>query len=71
LEELAVLRSFSRLWAPNESSYSKFLFRAAKNWTDKRNMRLASKGEAFQWVASIVLWGHHPRKCGIKFVKSS
>ena len=55
LEELGVLRSFSRPRVSNYNPYSESLFR--------------SKEEAFQWVSSFVDWyNQQHRHSGIKFV---
>jgi putative transposase len=54
LEELGVLRSFSRPRVSNDNPYSESLFRAAKYRPDYPNRPFASKEEACQWVASFV-----------------
>jgi len=69
LEELGVLRSFSRPRVSNDNPYSESLFRPAKYRPDYPRRPFASKEEACQWVASFVDWyNHRHRHSGIKFV---
>jgi len=69
LEELSVLRSFSRPRVSNDSPYSESLFHTAKYRPDYPRRPFASKDEACQWVASFVGWyNHRHRHSGIKFV---
>ena len=69
LEELGVLRSFSRARVSNDNPYSESLFRIAKYRPDYPSRPFASKEEACQWVASFVDWyNHRHRHSGIKFV---
>jgi transposase InsO family protein len=69
LEELGVLRSFSRPRVSNDNPYSESLFRTAKYRPDYPRRPFASKDEACQWVASFVDWyNHRHRHSGIKFV---
>jgi len=69
LEELGVLRSFSRPRVSNDNPYSESLFRTVKYRPDYPNRPFASKAEASEWVAAFVDWynGQH-RHSGIKFV---
>jgi transposase InsO family protein len=59
LEELGVLRSFSRPRVSNDNPYSESLFRTAKYQPDYPRRPFASKDEACQWVASFVDWYNH------------
>ena len=69
LEELGVLRSFSRPRVSNDNLYSESLFRTAKYRPDYPRRPFASKDEACQWVVSFVDWyNHQHRHSGIKFV---
>ena len=69
LEELGVLRFFSRPRVSNDNPYSESLFRTAKYRPDYPRRPFASKEEACQWVASFVDWyNHRHRHSGIKFV---
>ena len=69
LEELGVLRSFSRPWVSNDNPYWKSLFRTAKYRPDYPSRPFASKYEACQWVSSFVDWyNHRHRHSGIKLV---
>jgi putative transposase len=69
LEELGVLRSFSRPRVSNDNPYSKSLFRTAKYRADYPRRPFASAEEACLWVASFVDWYiHRHRHSGIKFV---
>ena len=69
LEELGVLRSFSRPRVSNDNPYSESLFRTAKYRPDYPRRPFGSKDEACQWVASFVDWyNHRHRHSGIKFV---
>ncbi len=69
LEELGVLRSFSRPRVSNDNPYSESLFRTAKYRPDYPRKPFTSKDEACQWVASFVDWyNHRHRHSGIKFV---
>ena len=69
LEELGVLRSFSRARVSNDNPYSESLFRTAKYRPDYPSRPFASKEEACQWVASFVDWyNHRHHHSGIKFV---
>ena len=69
LEELAVLRSFSRPRVSNDNPYSESLFRTAKYRPDYPRRPFASEEGACQWVASFVDWyNHRHRHSGIKFV---
>jgi transposase InsO family protein len=69
MEELGVLRSFSRPRVSNDNPYSEALFRTAKYRPDYPSRPFPSKEEACQWVASFVDWyNHRHRHSGIKFV---
>ena len=69
LEELGVLRSFSRPRVSNDNPYSESLFRTAKYRPDDPRRPFASVEEACLWVASFVDWyNHRHRHSGIKFV---
>ena len=69
LEELGVLRSFSRTRVSNDNPYSVSLFRTVKYRSDYPRKPFASKDQACQWVASFVDWyNHQHRHSGIKFV---
>jgi transposase InsO family protein len=69
LEELGVLRSFSRPRVSNDNPYSESLFRTAKYRPDYPRRPFASVQEACQWVAAFVDWyNHRHRHSGIKFV---
>ena len=69
LEELGVLRSFSRPRVSNDNPYSESLFRTAKYRPDYPSRPFASKAEACEWVAAFVDWyNHRHRHSGIKFV---
>ena len=69
LEELGVLRSFSRPRVSNDNLYSESLFRTAKYQPDYPNRPFASKDEACEWVAAFVDWyNHRHRHSAIKFV---
>jgi transposase InsO family protein len=69
LEELGVLRSFSRPRVSNDNPYSESLFRTAKYRPDYPMRPFASVQEACQWVAAFVDWyNHRHRHSGIKFV---
>jgi hypothetical protein len=68
LEELGVLRSFSRPRVSNDNPYSESLFRTAKYRPDYLRRPFARKEEACQWVASFADWcNHRHRHGGIKF----
>ena len=69
LEELGVLRSFSRPRVSNDNPYSEALFHTAKYRPDYPRRPFASVEEACLWVASFVDWyNHRHRHSGIKFV---
>jgi hypothetical protein len=69
LEELGVLRSFSRPRVSNHNAYSESLFRTVKYRPDYLRRPFASKDEACKWVASFVDWyNHRHRNSGIKFM---
>ena len=69
LEELGVLRSFSRPSVSNDNTYLESLFRTAKYRPDYPSRPFARKEEACQWVTSFVdLYNHRCRHSGINFV---
>ena len=69
LEEMGVLRSFSRPRVSNDNPYSESLFRTVRYWPDHPSRPFASKDEACEWVAAFVDWyNHRHRHSGIKFV---
>ena len=69
LEELGVLRSFSRPRGSNDHPYSESLFRTATYRPDYPRRPFASKDEACKWVASFADWyNQRHRHSGIKFV---
>jgi len=69
LEEMGVLRSFSRPRVSNDNPYSESLFRTLKYRPDYPSRPFASKDEACEWVAAFVDWyNHRHRHSGIKFV---
>ena len=69
LEELGVLRSFSRPRVSNDNPYSESLFRTAKYRPDYPSRPFTSQEVACQWVSSFVDWyNHRHRHSGIKFV---
>ena len=69
LEELGVLRSFSRPRVSNDNPYSESLFRTIKYRPDYPRMPFTSKEQACLWVLDFVEWyNHRHRHSGIKFV---
>ena len=69
LEELGVLRSFSRPRVSNDNPYSESLFRTAEYRHDYPRRPFASVEEACLWVTSFVDWYNHRHGySGIKFV---
>jgi hypothetical protein len=69
LEELGVLRSFSRPRVSNDNPYSESLFHTLKYRPDYPSRPFAGKTEACEWVAAFVEWyNHRHRHSGIKFV---
>jgi transposase InsO family protein len=69
LEELGVLRSFSRPRVSNDNPYSESLFRTIKYRPDYPRWPFRSKDEACLWVAGFVDWyNHQHRHSGIRFV---
>jgi putative transposase len=69
LEEMGVLRSFSRPRVSNDNPYSESLFRTVKYRPDHPNRPFASKDEACKWVAAFVDWyNQRHRHSDIKFV---
>jgi len=69
LEELGVLRSFSRPRVSNDNPYSESLFRTVKYRPGYPSRPFSSKAKACEWVASFVDWyNHQHRHSGIKFV---
>jgi transposase InsO family protein len=69
LEELGVLRSFSRPRVSNDNPYSESLFRTVKYRPDYPNRPFRTREEACLWVAAFVEWyNHQHRHSGIQFV---
>ena len=69
LEELEVLRFFSRPRVSNDNPYSESLFRTVKYRPDHPSRPFASEEEACLCVAAIVGWyNHRHRHSTIKFV---
>ena len=69
LEEMGVLRSFSRPRVSNDNPYSESLFRTVKYRPDYPSRPFASKDEACEWVAAFVDWyNHRHHHSAIKFV---
>jgi transposase InsO family protein len=69
LEELGVLRSFSRPRVSNDNPFSEALFRTAKYRPDYPSRPFASQEEACQWAAAFVDWYvHEHRHSAIRFV---
>jgi hypothetical protein len=69
LEELVVMRSFSRPRVSNDSHFSEALFCTVKYRPDYPNRPFASNEEACEWVRTFVDWyNHQHRHSGIKFV---
>jgi len=67
LEELGVLRSFSRPRVSNDNPYSEALFCIAKYRPDYTSQPFTSKEESCQWVAAFVDWyvyGHRHSAIG-------
>jgi transposase InsO family protein len=68
LEEMGVLRSFSRPRVSNDNPYSESLFRTLKYRPDYQSRPFAIRDEACEWVAAFVDWyNHRHRHSGIKF----
>ena len=71
LEELGVLRWFSRPRVSNDNPYSEPLFKTVKYRIDYSRKPSASKEQACQWVAAFVGWYNHRHfTSGIKFATS-
>ena len=69
LEELGVLRSFSRPRVSNDNPFSESLFRTVKYRPEYPRKPFATRDQACQWVAKFVDWyNHQHRHSGIKFV---
>jgi transposase InsO family protein len=69
LEELGILRSFSRPRVSNDNPYSESLFRTIKYRPDYPSRPFTSKDDACLWIVSFVEWyNHQHRHSGIKFV---
>ena len=72
LEELGVLRSFSRPRVSNDNPYSESLFRTVKYRPDYPRRPFQSLEEACGWVAAFVSWyNDQHRHSGIRFVTPS
>ena len=71
LEELGVLRSFSRPRVSNDNPYSESLFRTIKYRPDYPSKPFTSKEQVCSWVVDFMDWyNHRHRHSGIKFVTS-
>jgi putative transposase len=72
LDELGMLRSFSRTRVSKDKPFSQSLFSTAKCQPADPRKQFTSKDEACQWVVSFVEWhnNHRHRQSGIKFVKT-
>ena len=69
LEELGVLRSFSRPRVSNDNPYSESLFRTVKYRPDYPRRSFRSQAEACAWVVAFVDWyNHRHRHSAIRFV---
>jgi transposase InsO family protein len=69
LEELGVLRSFSRPRVSNDNPYSESLFRTVKYRPDYPRRPFNSVEEACSWACAFVDWyNHQHRHSGIRFV---
>ena len=69
LEELGVLRSFSRPRVSNDNPYSESLFHTVKYRPNYPSRPFGNKEQACQWVSAFVDWyNHQHRHSGIKFV---
>jgi len=69
LEELGVLRSFSRPRVSNDNPFSESLFRTVKYRPEYPDKPFASNAPACQWVGSFADWyNQRHRHSGIKFV---
>ena len=69
LEELGVLRSFSRPRVSNDNPYSESLLRTVKCRPDYPRRPFRSQDDACAWVAAFVDWyNHQHRHSGIRFV---
>ena len=65
LEELEVLRSFSRPRVSNYNPYSEWLLSTVKYRPDYPNRPFSSKEEACKWVSPFADWyNHQHRHCG-------
>ena len=72
LEELGVLRSFSRPRVSNDNPYSESLFHTLKYRPDYPRRPFQSVEEACSWVAAFVSWyNDQHRHSGIRFVTPS
>jgi len=56
LEELGVLRSFSRPSVSNDNTYSESLFGTMKYRRDYPRQAFTSTGQACTWMALFVCW---------------
>jgi transposase InsO family protein len=69
LEELGVLRSFSRPRVSNDNPFSESLFRTVKYRPDYPRRPFSGVEEACSWTMSFVDWyNHQHRHSGIRFV---
>jgi transposase InsO family protein len=69
LEELGVLRSFSRPRVSNDNPFSESLFRTVKYRPDYPRRPFPSQADACRWVMAFVNWyNERHRHSGIRFV---
>ena len=61
LEELGVLRSFSRPRVSNDNPYSESLFLTVKNRPDAPRRPSRSQEEACRWACAFVDWYNQPQ----------
>ena len=62
LEELVVLRSFSRPRVSNDNPYSESLFRTVKYRPNYPSRPFGNKEQACQWVSAFVDWYNHQHR---------
>jgi putative transposase len=69
MEELDVLRSYSRPRVSNDNPYSEALFRTVKYRPEYPRRAFASQGQVCHWIAEFIGWyKHQHRHSGIQFV---
>lgn len=62
LEELGVLRSFSRPRVSNDNPYSESLYRTVKYRPDYPRKPFRSVEEAYAWACAFVSWYNHQHR---------